>query len=322
MSLLSQEIDLIRYLLVLKVTGTQVKLLRGWVPEFSFALGRIIANRLPKTKAKPWWKHLEAAETWLRSSSREFRDIPETFWPIHTVWFPYTQKMRLSRGETLFVELKLLSYAAEHHFFLETILPGLEEAGRVSINGRPLQSNLAGNFEIQSIYAARGRTWRPVVDNGRLDFRVNVDSRQWAEGLAIPERVRAKPLTRLTWITPLDLKSLGQGQVQPPDMRQIVEHLLLRFKQLTSKGYESDERFVSGFTSAEASKLQDSLELAKGLEARGYNQAFLGETPPSFWLGTEFFAPVPEALLPLLELASIVHLGRYTHFGYGTFNLG
>lgn len=43
---------------------------------------------------------------------------------------------------------------------------------------------------------------------------------------------------------------------------------------------------------------------------------------PGKWIGKEFFsAPLPARLLPYLELASILHVGKDTHFGCGTFKL-
>lgn len=321
MSLLIEKIDLIRYLLVLKITGPQVKLLRRSIPEFSYVLGKIMAERMAKAKSKAWWKNLTTAKEWLFSSARETRDMPETFWPIQSAWLVYTQKTRLSRGESLFLELKLFSNAAEHHFFLETVLPGLEEAGRISNHESRMKSNLAGNFEIESIYTAKKLKWEPVVKQGRLDFRAQIDSRQWAEGMDARPGKRNKPLTRLSWITPLDLDAKNGIPEQPPDMHQLIEKVLYRYKLLTSKGYTSDERFVSDFTSKETAQLQDCLEQAGNVEVRGFNQTFLKTTPPYFWLGEQYFAPVPESLVPLLELASIIHIGRYTHYGYGTFRL-
>jgi hypothetical protein len=43
---------------------------------------------------------------------------------------------------------------------------------------------------------------------------------------------------------------------------------------------------------------------------------------PGKWIGKQFFsAPLPARLLPYLELASILHIGKDTHFGCGTFKL-
>ncbi|MCX7707996.1 MAG: hypothetical protein N2204_08325 [Anaerolineae bacterium] len=42
---------------------------------------------------------------------------------------------------------------------------------------------------------------------------------------------------------------------------------------------------------------------------------------PGRWAGGQIFQRIPRRLLPYLELAAILHIGRYTHFGCGTFLL-
>jgi hypothetical protein len=40
---------------------------------------------------------------------------------------------------------------------------------------------------------------------------------------------------------------------------------------------------------------------------------------PGRWIGTQTFPSIPHPLIPYLELASILHIGKQTHFGCGTF---
>jgi hypothetical protein len=42
---------------------------------------------------------------------------------------------------------------------------------------------------------------------------------------------------------------------------------------------------------------------------------------PGEWIGAQLFARIPPRLLPYLELASVLHVGKHTHFGCGTFVL-
>ncbi len=40
---------------------------------------------------------------------------------------------------------------------------------------------------------------------------------------------------------------------------------------------------------------------------------------PGRWIGKQKFTTIPAPVVPCLELASIFHVGGYTHFGCGTF---
>ncbi|MDZ7335438.1 MAG: hypothetical protein ONB33_14180 [candidate division KSB1 bacterium] len=39
------------------------------------------------------------------------------------------------------------------------------------------------------------------------------------------------------------------------------------------------------------------------------------------WIGVHHFQPIPSALIPYLELTSILHIGSQTHFGCETYIL-
>jgi hypothetical protein len=42
---------------------------------------------------------------------------------------------------------------------------------------------------------------------------------------------------------------------------------------------------------------------------------------PGRWIGTQAFGELDQCLIPYLELASIIHVGRQTHLGCGAFRL-
>ena len=42
---------------------------------------------------------------------------------------------------------------------------------------------------------------------------------------------------------------------------------------------------------------------------------------PGRWIGAQSFTKISPRLLPYLELASILHIGKHTHLGCGTFAL-
>ncbi|MBI4769237.1 MAG: hypothetical protein HY784_02185 [Chloroflexi bacterium] len=217
------SLDLIRYLILLRVNSPLV-LMPGYLPaELSRVLGTTIANRLPTREAQAWHK---ALQPWQAASPRlpkvsgaspappagkKRRDWPapspppdRRAWPIESVLFAYPAKKACGAGELILWELKLLREAADHGLFLELILPALEEAGFAA--GTPWYgpTTLWGHYNIHAIYAARGHHWEPVVQDGQLDLRYRASSTQWAEALP-PDLMAGQTFRRLTWLTPFDL---------------------------------------------------------------------------------------------------------------------
>jgi hypothetical protein len=329
-----QPINLIRYLLVLRVNGPLVRLPRYLPAELSVILGTIISTRLPTQEIRQWRKKLAVWEAYgglPAIRSEKFAPLPEASWPFDAIFFPYPGKMDYRAGELIFCELKLLGDYADHGLFLETILPSLEAAG---FSGEASWSNstaLWGHFEIDSVYAARGARWEPVVKAGRLDLRYRVNPSQWAEGLTF-EPQSEKNFQQLTWVTPFDLRpsSLApvkpahsraeSGEPQPPDLRQILDALLLRMSILLPGKYRTVNDVWQSADANEQFSLLDALEQASHI---GVKHHYLEPAPkghPGQWVGRQLFdAPIPLAVLPYLELASILHIGRQTHLGCGTF---
>lgn len=331
-------INLIRYLIVWRVNGSLAQLPRYLPLTLSRVLGTLIAERLPTAQTREWRKPLEAWETTAQAEAKSDQPvIPATAWPLESVLFVYPNKRAFGPGEVILWELKLLGNSADHGIFLELVLPAMEQAATTTDARWVHYNGLWGRFDIQAIYASRGAHWEPVVRDGKLDLDYRPTPNQWADGLVFNVDTERR-LQRLTWITPFDFRlpsfnfrsegyteprnSLGRkGKFGAPTLRDIVDALMERMT-LFLPGKRRAATEVWAMLSAETqTALRRALEQAQPM-AR-HRQAITA--PPREWpgegIGTQIFGEIPPELIPYLELASIIHVGKQTHLGCGTFRL-
>lgn len=335
-----KPINLIRYLIMLRVNRGLARLPAGLAPELSLVLGSTIANRLPTREARPWQKALRPWEASggpalrLSAAKRKPESVPEAAWPIEAVLFVYPGKRNYGAGELMVWELKLLGDSADHALFLEIILPALEEAGFAADVPWHGPTTLWGRYNIHAVYAAHGSRWAPVVSDGKLDLRYRATPAQWAEGLIL-EPTHDRDLKRLTWITPFDLRpaSLQDAPSGPspasiplnevPSLEEILEALVFRISQLLPGKYNSPEAAWEVIGPDGQFDLTDALEQAShvSLAPRGHAFTPAPKEWPGRWLGAQTFSAIPPAVIPYLQLASLLHIGRQVHFGCGTFRV-
>ena len=336
-----------RYLCLARVNRSLVKLPRWPAAELSLVLGSIIADRLPTRQAHQWRKVLslwqdyegEAVNVDLAAAATETakktKVIPEVGWPVETAFFVYPGKMTYGQGELIAWELKLLGEGAEHGFFLEVILPALEEASRTTNSQWNYQYSLWGRFDIDSIYVARGRQWMPVVQAGKLDTHYRPSPTQWADGLdfGLSEAVNVK---NLTWLTPFDLTAASpdEGQSSPaktnrptitfsetPTLTKILEALLARLTVFLPGKYHTPEDMWPALSAEEQTSLRQAMDEAQSIPAYLKSLKPAPAYAPGRWLAEQTFPTIPASVLPYLELASMLHVGRQTHLGCGVFML-
>lgn len=334
-----KPIRLIRYLFVWRVNSSLVRLPWFLPTELSLVLGTTIANRLPTRRAQPWRKALAPWDELGGLSlvgKKKNKTVPEIAWPIEAVLFAYPGKLTYGQGEPILWELKLMGESADHGFFLEVILPAVEEAGSLSNPEWQNRNIIWNHFDIQAIYAARGKQWEPIVSDGHLDLNYRPTPTQWAEGMTFRPEARQRPFDRLTWLTPYDLGDAADatlpprsrkrrrrknGQPHAPDLKELLEALLVRMSQLLPGKYNSPDDVWEALDPEEKSTFQDALEQAARIPIR---HARLKSAPKYWagrWIGRQIFPSIPRPLIPYLELASILHVGKQTHFGCGTFEI-
>ncbi len=303
----------------------------AFASEISLVIGSIIANRL-STKDAQAWKKIESKwnEFQGKKKTSKTAPYPEAPWPLQSVIFPYPQKVTYGQEELVFWELKLLADDADHGLFLELILPAMEEASYTNDFRQKYSYSIWGKFDIHSIYVARGPVWEPLVSEGRLNLQYVPSLNQWAEDI---EFSSGKVLRSLEWITPFDFDDNNPAEAvhspndtetlphEAPTLVEIMNHSLARFGQLTADRKKPGTDVWDVLSSQERESLNHILELLA--ETKIDNQNLLAAPPrgPGRWLGTIDFNAIPPAALAYLALASIVHIGRHTHYGCGTFRL-
>ena len=322
----TSPIDLIRYLVVWQVNSSLVWLPSCLSAEISQVLGATIAERLPTREAAPWRKALAPWEGFKIGDKRAA--FPQASWPTEAVLFVYPGKRTYGQGELILWELKLMGESADHGRFLEVILPAMEAAATTSDPRWHHQNSLWGQFNIHAVYAARGNRWEPVVQEGKLDLSYHVTPVQWAEGLASIANAE-RLYDNLTWLTPFDFspagsKAPGRKKIpadQAPTLPKILQALVARMTDLLPGKYHTPDDLGNSLGEEGRSALQQAMEDAARIPVQQHKFSRAPKDWPGNWIGTQSFSFIPPTLVPYLELASILHVGKQTHFGCGTFSI-
>ncbi|MBF0420837.1 MAG: hypothetical protein HQL78_11810 [Magnetococcales bacterium] len=242
---------------------------------------------------------------------------------------PYPGKRTYGKSELIFFEIKLFRESASHELFLEMILPAIEEAGyRVDPRWNRL-NGLWGHYDVDSIYVAAGSQWQPLVRQGRLDLRCHPTSWQWEEGISdyttIDNSVIWPIFRHVRWLTPFDLGG-EKNTIDPEDtnnrtLTRIVEAMIVRLNHLL--GHPSAHSLgVWDFLDNEQ---RQWLEISM-INGESFIHGFHDLEPsprswPGRWTGVQHFPSIPYMFYHYLDLASIIHIGRQTQLGCGTFLL-
>lgn len=324
-----ESINLLRYLLLLRINQPLVVLPSALPVEIAYVLGTLITERLPTGRVKQWRKMQTAWEEANPMGGRKQQKArwpltpPAVEWPLDIAWLPYQAKQSYGQDELILCELKLFGESASHELFLELILPSLEQAGFQGDGRWKRPRSLWGRFSVQGVYVARGPRWEPVAEDGRLDFAYRPTPNQWAEGLTFGQELGISA-TRLDWLTPYEpaaqVKSVGKTKSQlrrakenAPKLPDLLLALAARLDKVAPGWRSGDERETA---------VAQALDLAHEIGGSAIKQV---KPPAKGWpglvWGQQTFAAIPPALLPHLELASILHIGQHTQYGCGTFRL-
>ena len=324
--MLPTPLNLIRYLIELRINRGLAWLSNAPEKELSWRWGMAMAEQMAITQARQWKKAL--APGWKEETA-------SPAWPVEAVLLLHTSKRTLGLDERFFLELKLLGDGADHGFFMETMLPALEILGSepTAGGGKANQPNaLYGHFEIRSVRSAKGHGWKPLIRDGRLDLRFKVHGAQWEKGFRMAE-YRPEPVHQLVWRTPFDfpdppspasLKPAAKRKVkrQPPGLPEFLEGTADRLGRIYHGSYAGSREFVDRMDAECAAKWHEAMEMAAKPRIKRYRlKKTSGATGPAL-IGFQTFTPaIPPELFPFLTLGHLIHLGRGTLYGQGLFGL-
>ncbi len=345
MSPIIESLNLLRYLIVWRINQPLVQPPDNLATALSGVLGALITERLPSAEAREWqrtraaWDKAYGATDTIPEDAFTLTAVPSSPWPLEVVLRPYPGKSLYGIGEKLVWELKLCGPSAEHGLFLEYLLPAFEAAALTTDARWKTQHGLWGRFSIQAIYAARGLQWEPVVTDGKLRLNYRPTPSQWAEGL--PFESPGEQLQRLTWLTPFDFdvpatalhlqrqqhkqrrrkKENAIPESDIPTLEGLVHALMARLAPLLLGKNATAEQMWALLPPETQAPLWEAFNALQ--KAGQHKRHYLLPAPKDqwgHWIGWQKFAtPIPKVLIPYLELASILHVGNYTHFGCGTF---
>ncbi|MBF0099418.1 MAG: hypothetical protein HQK77_00775 [Desulfobacterales bacterium] len=333
-----KQIRMIRYLCFWRVNSSLAVLPNPFSVELSKVLCTIISSRLPTRDAGKWKKCLLAYDNFIETvksqqAPKTSELTPELSWPIQSVLFVYPCKNIYGNGEKIVWELKLFGEDASHEFFIEVILPAMEEASLRTDSSWNYRNCIWGNFDIEAIYLANQDRWDPLVSEGRLDLQYNVTSLQYTDDIfnkySDPIKYNYR---KIVWLTPFDFSSIFsstkkyvQTDVLPvidatPTLYGIVDALLYRLHSILEGKRTAPENVWNCFSEQETNQLHTLMDEIKRINTTNTDilpsQHVIGH-----WIGHQTFARIPYTIYPYLELASMLHIGRQTHVGCGTFQI-
>ncbi len=310
-------IQILRYLFVLRINCSLIETLKQPDQEILHYLAALIAENMGGSDGKAWKKAVR------RLASVSVNAVPLAGpppWPVDAVVLAENPGARLGLDEHFIFELNLLGDRIGHHFILEYLLPALEQAGYSRMEQQP-KFGLWGNYEIVGLFCAHGADWEPVIDEGQLSNDYFPKPDQWARDFMM--NGAGKIFTRLDWIRPLapDAAMPENG----PDMPWLLAALERRMTalKLLNRGSATDmNALVKGIPAMKKARWQEAVDAAQAMPAPiSILRPVEKKHPAKAVIGRQHFSAIPPVVLPWLELASILHIGLHTHYGYGGFSL-
>lgn len=311
-------VKMIRYLIAFRVNAPMVWFHLFPPIEFSLALGTIISESLPSAQAESWKKSLEPWKPLggiFLLKNRSLKRPPQAAWPIESVLFCYPGKRAYGQGELIPVEIKLMGTAADHVFFLEVILPGLETASRAIDRRWQRPDSFWGRFDIKDIYVARGHNWESLVHDCHLDLKYVATPFQWSEGLDLYSG-SSEGFSSLKWTMPFDFRENG-GSTTLPTLKDILLAFRRRVNALGAG--DAGTQMLENLEQESKASFEQVLETCSEVPLIRQGLYPVLESQPGYWAGKQTFESIPKLALPYLMLASMFHVGLHTHFGCGTF---
>ncbi len=320
-----ETIKVLRYLCVWRVNSSLVRLPSRFSTDLAYILANLISDKLSTRLAKAWKKLLAAYET-----ARDEHTFPENLWPIDVAMITYPTKSTFNQGEVILLEIKLFGEKASHETFLELILPAMEEAGFRKDIRWYYKNGLWGHFDIDAVYVCKGDNWHPLVIDGDLDLRYKPTPWQWADTHIerITKKTHQYTYKHLQWTSSFDLsidKQITANTLEDQwgrSLRRVVEAMVARMNYLLEISKSSELTIWDFFKKSEADELEFALIKSEEIIHGRHDLSPARRDVPGRWQGTQNFPKaIPAFFIPYLDVASILHIGRFSQYGCGSFIL-
>ena len=301
------KVAMIRYRIVCKVIGPLLHL----PPLYSMSTrksqkpllrGRVFLGLINSNIQKQFSDRHQAAYRDWHALFESYRGDQFHF----TLVPPLSRKKVYRSGEYFAFEIRLFGQAAQHRLLVERLLPAIEMGGKLNGIGSwiDIPQSGYGRFEIDKVLVARSDKWEEVYN-----------PRQWFLREVVPDDVNAlitestEPRTTLTWLTPFCLKQKNKN-IAEPDLASLVKFISVRLTQMQPEFCR--DHFTELLDQAQQVRvLQRDLQLVELFEKRS----------DMFHIGKITFEQLPPPLAWMLDIGSIIHIGKATRYGNGVYEI-
>lgn len=319
----SNVIKTLRYLIGVTVNSSFVRLKQDSSIDFVYMVGTIISENLPTRYSRHWKKNI------LQFKGDQKKGVlMSQLWPIDASIIFYPSKVIYTEGDIIFFELKLFGADAEHDFFLETILPAIEDIGYKKDRDWYKSSTLWGHYDVSYICIADGFNWIPLAEDGVINLKYNPNPWQWLNvdthekfKLMMSHKYRA-----VEWLKGVTLSDDLQTDNIDENYRSLyflMSSILERMNYLLEVSNRSKLTIFDLMDNNEQKEnFEIALEDSKKVLFGRHDLSISHSKSAGRWFGTQKFnQDIQSIFIPYLNLGSVFHIGDNINYGAGTFSL-
>ena len=238
-----------------------------------------------------------------------FGNLPEEASHHFVIVPPLAPKKVYRAGETFAWEIKLLGRSAAHELFATRFMPALEMGGLLAGVGNwsELVDGHFGRFEIAQVSVDAGNAWQEIY-NRKQWFHQHVAPLYLDRML--PAMLNHQAYSTITWITPFCLQKKHENLTQVT----LADLLYFIWRRLCVLHQGNVDKIL----------LHNILQQADKTEMLHHDLlpiASYREHDTLYRIGRIAYSHIPDALLPLCLAGSLIHIGKSTRYGYGTYCL-
>ncbi|ETR74129.1 MAG: hypothetical protein OMM_00438 [Candidatus Magnetoglobus multicellularis str. Araruama] len=199
----------------------------------------------------------------------------------------------------------------------------MEKMGYTELNIPQSKLSVWGHFDIISVWVANGNKWESLIQGSELNLRYDPKPLQWNNDLteAYYNKNMAKKI-KLIWIRPFEFDIQSTSHLTDkfiPEMPAIIESVIRRWSFFASQRIQKDIwDLIPTHLLVEVKK---AWEIACNMRITSYNLIPALKHEPGLWSGELSYENIPVFLMPYLDMAALLHVGKKTHYGCGTFAL-